>query len=149
MSRELIFRHEFVEYIPSELKDGTIYVSIAYATASHKCFCGCGNEVVTPISPTDWELTFDGKTISLNPSIGNWSFPCQSHYWLKRNRIRWAPRMSKKEIAGVRAQDRIVKEKYFAKIETSTVTDTETGTARAEEPKKRESIWSKVKGWLS
>jgi hypothetical protein len=57
--------------------------------------------------------------------------------------------MSKKEIAGVRAQDRIVKEKYFAKIETSTVTDTETGTARAEEPKKRESIWSKVKGWLS
>ena len=59
---------------PDELEQGTIYVSIRFATASHLCCCGCGNKVVTPIRPTDWKLIFDGKTISLDPSIGNWSF---------------------------------------------------------------------------
>ena len=83
-------RHEFVDYIPEDLKDGTVYVSVKYATVNHKCLCGCGNEVVTPLSPTDWKLVFDGKTISLDPSIGNWGFACRSHYWIRRNRIEWA-----------------------------------------------------------
>ena len=67
---------EFVEFIPKELEDGVVYVSVTYATAVHKCCSGCGNKVVTPISPTDWTLIFDRDTISLDPSIGNWSFPC-------------------------------------------------------------------------
>jgi len=44
--------HEFVEHLPHELEEGRIYVSILFATAAHKCCCGCGNEVVTPLSPT-------------------------------------------------------------------------------------------------
>ncbi len=60
-----------------------------YTVASHLCVCGCGREVVTPIRPSEWNLTFDGETISLHPSIGNWDFPCQSHYWIKRNKIIW------------------------------------------------------------
>ncbi len=71
MKRETALTHEFVEYIPEHLKDGTVYVSIPFATAAHKCCCGCGKEVVTPLTPTDWQLTFDGETISLEPSIGN------------------------------------------------------------------------------
>jgi hypothetical protein len=63
--------HEFVEFIPDAIEEGKIYVSIGYATAIHKCACGCGREVVTPLSPTDWKLIFDGKTVSLDPSIGN------------------------------------------------------------------------------
>ena len=59
MKRELVLRHEFVEFIPDKLVDGVIYVSIPYATVAHKCCCGCGMEVVTPLSPTDWELIFD------------------------------------------------------------------------------------------
>ena len=70
------------------IEEGKIYVSIAYATAVHKCACGCGKEVVTPLSPTDWKLIFDGKTVSLDPSIGNWGFPCRSHYWVRNNRAR-------------------------------------------------------------
>ncbi|WP_417924835.1 DUF6527 family protein [Collimonas pratensis] len=27
----------------------------------------------------DWSLTYDGKTVSLDPSIGNWSLPCRAH----------------------------------------------------------------------
>ena len=66
MKDEIVLKHEFVEFIPEHLPEGTIYVSIRFATASHKCCCGCGKEVVTPLSPTDWKLTFDGETISLD-----------------------------------------------------------------------------------
>ncbi len=82
--------HEFVEFIPSELKEGTLYISIPYATAVHLCACGCGIKVVTPISPPEWLLRWDGDTVSLHPSIGNWQFPCRSHYWIMRNRVEWA-----------------------------------------------------------
>lgn len=49
MKPETVLKHEFVEFIPDELEQGTIYVSIRFATASHRCLCGCGNKVVTPI----------------------------------------------------------------------------------------------------
>src|SRR5579862_3536458 len=97
--------HEFVDSVPDTLQFGVLYVSIRFATAVHLCPCGCGYEVVTPFSPTDWRLTFDGKTISLDPSIGNWSFPCQSHYWIRKNRVQWARKWSKDEIAAGRARD--------------------------------------------
>ncbi len=74
-------RHKFVDVVPGQLERETLYVSIPFATAAHLCLCGCGHEVVTPLSPTDWRLIFDGATVSLEPSIGNWSYPCQSHYW--------------------------------------------------------------------
>ena len=82
--------HEFVEYVPRELKDGVVYVSIPFATVIHKCCCGCGQQVVTPLAPSQWTLSFDGKSISLYPSIGNWKFPCKSHYWIKNDRVSWA-----------------------------------------------------------
>ena len=40
--------HEFVELLPDTLEEGKIYISIPYATATHRCCCGCGNEVVNP-----------------------------------------------------------------------------------------------------
>jgi len=97
--------HKFVKSVPETLEDGVIYVSVEYATAIHKCCCGCGGEVVTPFSPSDWELTFDGISISLSPSIGNWSFQCQSHYWIRNNRVEWAPKWSRKKIKYCRQQD--------------------------------------------
>jgi hypothetical protein len=105
--------HEFVEYIPSELEDGTIFISLEYATAVHRCCCGCGNKVVTPLSPTDWKLIFDGETVSLHPSIGNWSFPCQSHYWVRGDKIEWAPTWTRSQIEGGRRADRHAKARHF------------------------------------
>lgn len=105
--------HKFVEFIPSEIQEGILYVSISYATASHKCCCGCGMEVVTPFSPTDWKLIFDGQSVSLNPSIGNWSFDCKSHYWLKNNRVIWAEAWSQERIDRVREHDRSTKNNYY------------------------------------
>ena len=81
--------HEFVHHIPprEQMEHGVVYVSIPFATAVHLCCCGCGNEVVTPLDPNQWQLTFDGKSVSLCPSIGNWSFDCKSHYWIRRNQV--------------------------------------------------------------
>jgi len=106
--------HEFVEFIPDVIEEGKIYVSIDYATTVHKCACGCGKEVVTPLSPTDWKLIFDGKTVSLDPSIGNWSFPCRSHYWIRNNQVRWAEDWSQSRVDANRTYDRRAKDKYFS-----------------------------------
>lgn len=102
----MIFKHEFVEYAPEELASGTLYISIPYRTALHNCPCGCGIEVVTPLDPTDWKLTYDGETVSLYPSIGNWSFPCRSHYWIKNSEIVWAESWSDEKIRYGRQRDR-------------------------------------------
>ena len=113
MKEVRVLAHEFVALIPEDLKEGVIYVSIEYAIVAHKCCCGCGNEVATPLSPTDWKLIYDGKTISLEPSIGNWSFDCQSHYWINSNRVTWVRGWSREEILAGRSRDRLEKERYF------------------------------------
>src|SRR5215208_7726482 len=95
-------KHNFVELIPDKLDEGILYISIAYAVVLHKCCCGCGNEVSTPLSPDGWKLTFDGETVSLYPSIGNWGFPCRSHYWITRNRVEWARSWSDEEVRASR-----------------------------------------------
>jgi len=107
--------HEFVKSIPEKLDDGVVYVSIDYSTAIHRCCCGCGNEVVTPLSPTDWEVTFNGESISLYPSIGNWNFACQSHYWITDNKVEWAPKWTRKEIADGVKEDEHSKRMYYEK----------------------------------
>lgn len=108
-----MLQHRFVEFIPDNIEEGVLYVSISYCTAIHKCVCGCGNEVVTPLSPTDWELTFDGKSVSLHPSIGNWNFDCKSHYWIKNNRVNFAGRWTEKEIRLGREEDFKRKKELF------------------------------------
>jgi Family of unknown function (DUF6527) len=114
MSRVARVDHRFVEFIPDELAPNTIYVSMEYGTALHACLCGCGQRVVTPITPTDWRLTYDGETISLHPSVGNWSFPCQSHYVIQGSRVIWAPEWSQDRIEAGRDWDRHRKDQYYS-----------------------------------
>ena len=113
MKRPMVLAHEFVRAIPEELEERTLYVSVDYATVVHKCCCGCGQEVVTPLSPTDWTLAYDGVSISLNPSIGNWSFECRSHYWISNSTVRWARKWARSRIDAGRAQDRRLKAGYY------------------------------------
>jgi hypothetical protein len=132
-------KHEFVEFIPDELKDDTIYVSIPYATVVHKCCCGCGTEVVTPLSPTDWTLNFDGESISLDPSIGNWSFDCKSHYWIKRDRVHWAERWSEKRIKLGRSHERAAKDRYFDEMHSA---------EKERDEKSARRIWRRIREWM-
>ena len=105
--------HEFVDHIPEQLFDGVLYVSIRFATVVHRCACGCGEEVVTPLGPAEWKLTYDGRTVSLAPSIGNWSFPCRSHYWIDEGVVRWARGFSGAEVAQVRRKARTHRDDYY------------------------------------
>ena len=141
--------YEFVEYIPEELKERTLYISKEHGTAVHKCCCGCGREVVTPLSPTGWQLTFDGKSVSLYPSIGSWSLPCQSHYIITKNKVVWAPQWTKKQIAWGRAQEARAKEKYYATTQTPVAEKATPSAAPPVGGKPRESLWQKIKRWFS
>jgi hypothetical protein len=139
------FKTEFVEYVPDKLDEGVLYISIAFRTVSHNCACGCGLEVVTPISPTDWQLTYDGRTVTLFPSIGNWNYPCRSHYWIKRNEAVEAPTWSREEINAGRRADQRRKNEYFdsgsdAAIDEETTVDTSRPTNK--------SILARIRSWL-
>ena len=104
---------KFVEYIPEVLDEGVLYISKPYSTATHKCFCGCGSEVVTPLNPTGWKIWVNRNLVSLDPSIGNWSLACRSHYWIRRNKIVWAGDMTQQEIANGRVMDAAMRKAYF------------------------------------
>lgn len=140
--------HVFVEFIPSELKEGVLYISIPYATATHKCACGCGNKVVTPISPIDWQLFFDGDSVSLTPSIGNWEFPCRSHYWIKADKVRWAEAWTPEQIVSGRQREARDREQYFASrraaINSTGQTDAEAQIGK----RPRQGLLARVLRWL-
>lgn len=111
----MILQHKFIELLPPVIEEGVLYISLEYCSAIHKCVCGCGNKVITPISPTEWEITFDGKSVSLYPSIGNWSFECKSHYWITKSKVKFARMWSDKEIADGKNEEAKLKAKYFRK----------------------------------
>ena len=91
MSRKKIdcLRPTFIEHFPDQLEPGVLYVSMKYAMCAHSCVCGCGQKVITPLSPKKWKIIYDGESVTLYPSIGNYGFPCHSHYFITNGRIDW------------------------------------------------------------
>lgn len=102
----------FVDTMPPELGTGELYVSMIYATTVHLCACGCGNKVVLPLGPAEWQLTYDGESVSLTPSVGNWEFPCRSHYWIRSNAIRWAAPWTSEQVEAGRRRDAAALDTY-------------------------------------
>jgi len=111
MLRQL--EHKFVKSVPRALEPGVLYVSLEYATIVHSCCCGCGEEVVTPLSPTDWKMTFDGASISLSPSIGNWNLKCRSHYFVRQGKVVKAGSWSQERIDSEWQRDKRAKAKFY------------------------------------
>ena len=142
---------EFVEFIPETLEDGKLYISEEYKTAVHKCCCGCGLKVVTPLKPSGWRLTRDGDFVTIYPSIGNWSFPCQSHYWIRRNLIWWSYHMTREEIEAGRRYDARVRKYYQEMGEVPDDIDEFIESERPREPEAESevSFWQKLKDWFS
>lgn len=84
------FKVQFVNKIPSYLKEGVLYVCISCNVIVHRCACGCGEKIVIPIDKKyGWKMIYDGQEITLRPSIGNFSIPCQSHYYITENKVEW------------------------------------------------------------
>lgn len=72
---------------PRQLGEGVLYISILHTVAIHRSASGCGEEVVTTLDPDRLNFTVDCKAITLDPSIGNWNFPCRSHYFVRRSQV--------------------------------------------------------------
>lgn len=102
-------RAEFVSEIPETLEGGVLYVCQECSVALHNCACGCGEEVTTPLVPTEYSLTMEDGGPSIWPSIGNHDFACGSHYIIRRGVILWAGKMSRRAIEAGREKDRLLK----------------------------------------
>jgi hypothetical protein len=131
--------HRFVEMIPDRLEPAVLYISTTYGTAVHTCCCGCGEEVVTPLTPTDWAITFDGESVSLWPSVGNWNAACRSHYIVRRGRVLTAEPWTEAEVAAERRRDQASKARYFAERDTADGDDPPAAAALTTEPLVEES----------
>lgn len=103
----------FVDSFPASMEPGTLYVSAKYSTAGHICACGCGNEVVTKLSPAKWRITYDGQ-ISLAPSVGAVALPCNSHYFITRGEVDWHRKLTPGENSRAQEADRRSVEKLRA-----------------------------------
>lgn len=141
----------FVEFIPTKLEEGILYISEKYGTAIHKCCCGCGQEVVTPLSPAQWQLRRSGDSVTLSPSIGNWNFRCKSHYWIKQNDVVWSGSMPDRQIRLVQERDRrdlesFTKQSNLRKLGKETNLPEQN---KRPDEKSKLGIWQKFLDWLN
>ncbi len=102
-----------VQYMPAKLEPGILYVAEEFGAAAHLCACDCGAIVRTPLDPTEWSLTETEDGPSLYPSIGNWQERCQSHYWIERGKVRWAPKWSAGQIEEGRRREQERRVEYY------------------------------------
>ncbi len=97
----------YVAHLPEELEEGVFYICEEFQATAHKCCCGCGEEVYNKLGPAKWRLIKEPDgTVSLDPSVGNWKYACQSHYWIESNRVIDAGTLSSRAIKAVQERDR-------------------------------------------
>src|SRR5436305_909626 len=102
--------------MPTEFHPGVLYVAEEFGAAAHLCACGCGAVVRTPLDETEWSLEESEEGPSLEPSVGNWQEPCQSHYWIKRGRVIWAAKWSPDQIEAGRRIEQERRAQYFESL---------------------------------
>lgn len=124
-------------------------MSERYLTASHKCACGCGERVVTPLSPVEWQLHKEGDLVSLRPSIGNWNYACRSHYWIRRNKVHWGETFTADQISVVRSRDLMDKARYIEQVNLDRNRDSLAGGRDLHASDGHAvSLWFRILSWL-
>jgi len=106
-------RLEVVEFMPTQLEPGVLYVSEKYRTSAHLCACGCGEKVRTQLGNLGWRFTKGRAGPTLYPSIGNWQKPCRSHYFIRDGRIHWQGNWSDEEVLEGRRAEEMSRDAYF------------------------------------
>lgn len=135
---------KFVEFIPETLDDGVLYVAMDYQMVAHRCCCGCGHPVYLPLSPAQWRLTFDGEAIWMEPSVGSWSLPCRSHYWIRGNRVQWADEWTPEQVEAGRNFSRRERDAHFA----ATTSKPESAETAPVPPVQLPSVWGRIKAFF-
>lgn len=105
---------KFVDEIPDDIQDRILYISLKYNSVIHKCACGCGEIVSTPLERKHgWIIQYDGEKCSLYPSIGNGAYGCHSHYYIRENKILWLDDIDILKVEKGKAKDSTIKTKPF------------------------------------
>ncbi len=138
--------HRFVKHVPEQLEPGLLYISMEFGSAAHSCCCGCGEEVVTPFTPTDWRMTYDGETVSLWPSVGNWEQNCRSHYVIEHGQVLESGPWSDAQVAAERRRDKAAKAHHYEHSETTEPTSNE--PIKTTPTPETTSWWSRLHGRL-
>lgn len=124
-----------VQYMPTKLEPGILYIAEEFGAAAHLCACGCGAIVRTPLDPTEWSLTETEDGPSLYPSIGNWQEPCQSHYWIERGRVKWAAKWTSGQIEAGRRREQERRVEYYEAL-------------YRKQPTKFRKLWDRIRSFL-
>jgi hypothetical protein len=138
-------RPQYVEFIPGSLSEGVLYISERYRTAAHLCPCGCGEKVVTPLSSANWRLARKGDLVSLYPSIGNWSYACRSHYWIRDNKVIWSTQLSAAKISQVQEKDRIDRENQIVRQNRAKLAVVQYANQKSGQDAGQNSFWARLK----
>lgn len=104
-----------VEFMPTKLEPGVLYVAENFKAAAHLCPCGCETIVRTPLNR--WTLFDTSEGPSMEPSIGNWEEPCQSHYWIERGEVVWSDKWSRARIEAGRRKEQERLDSLYATVE--------------------------------
>ena len=83
MMRTKRLQHRFVATMPEMFESGILYVSMEYATAAHRCCCGCGEEVYEASRGTNEIARLHGKLIidlMLDSKMGRLIFGMREPY---------------------------------------------------------------------
>lgn len=104
---------EVVEFMPTQLEPGVLYLSQKYRTAAHLCACGCGEKIRTQLGDLGWRFTKGHSGPTLYPSIGNWQKPCRAHYYIRNGRVVWQPRWTDTEIVEGRLVEQMRRDAHF------------------------------------
>ncbi len=145
MSRRIDhLEHRFVRFIPDELENGVLYVSIEYKTVTHRCCCGCGEKVVTPLSPAGWALTFNGRNISLLPSIAGGT--CNSHYFIRHSGVQWVRPLRTPEAAAALLRDQAAAERLYGASSGMDTSEDAAGDVLAQSGSWLRRLWRRVGG---
>lgn len=107
----------YVEYLPKVLEPKILYVSKEFRVAGHLCPCGCGNKIITPLGHLEWKLSENKGEATLYPSIGNWQLPCQSHYWIRKGKIKWSHSWSNERIENGRKAEEESRKQFYERLE--------------------------------
>ncbi|APZ33042.1 hypothetical protein BOH66_01070 [Microbacterium aurum] len=123
------FRYLDVEFIPLTLEPRILYVTDTYRTSAHLCACGCGTKVFLPLSPVEWTVRHDPEGVTVRPSVGNWEFPCRSHYFITGGVVQWARSWDQDRVEYARRSDEQDLDAYFR-------------------GRKRRGLWRRFKAWF-
>lgn len=86
--KQVTIKPVFVDVIPDFYVQDEVYISMKYKVSKHLCLCGCGEMTIMPFDliPNQWwTIVENGDLISFIGSVGNFRFPCKSHYIITNN----------------------------------------------------------------